>query len=111
MIVHFPTKQDGCELLVDGAATVFSYAPNGIKAKITPWEHKISKWAGRQGESDSVRAYHFSGGFTELYKPLGLSLPSNDDFNSFAAHWYNIAKPFVWHRNEGAGFVVGGAVR
>ena len=31
MILHFPTKQDGCELLVDGVSTVFSYAPNGIK--------------------------------------------------------------------------------
>ena len=34
MIVHFPTKQDGCELLVDGVATVFSYAPNGIKVSM-----------------------------------------------------------------------------
>ena len=77
-----------------------------------------------------MKAYHYSGGFTELYKPLGLSLPSDDNFNSSlvslstrltnrylvtrviecppdprlygssTAYWYNIAKPFVWHRNE-----------
>ena len=83
-----------------------------------------------------MRTYHYSGDFTELYKPLGLSLPSNDDFKALlvslstrltnrylvtrviqcladprrpgsgTTHWYNIAKPFVWHRNECAGSVV-----
>ena len=31
MIRHCPSKQDSCELLVDGVSTKFSYAPNGIK--------------------------------------------------------------------------------
>ena len=78
-----------------------------------------------------MRARHYSGGSTEIYKPLGLSLPSNDDYKSLlvsfstrltnrylitrviqcspdprrpgsgTTHWHNIAKPFVWHRNEG----------
>jgi len=178
MIHYFPTKQDGCELLMDGVSTIFSYTPDDIKVSthtfdtlrvlrdqlgdyghftdsedfccegnlftdlnITPRQHNISKWGGRQREGDGVRAYHFSGGFTELYTPLGLSLPSNDAFNSLlvslstrltnrylitrviqcppnprqpgsgTTHLYNIAKPFVWHRNEGAKSVMGGAVR
>ncbi|KIM67999.1 hypothetical protein SCLCIDRAFT_1209376 [Scleroderma citrinum Foug A] len=102
------------------------------KADITPRQHKISESGGYQRESDVVRAYH-SGGYYELYKPLGLSLPRNDDFKSllvsFSArltnrylittviqcppdpHWrttyYNILKPFVWHRNEDVGSMVG----
>ncbi|KIM59899.1 hypothetical protein SCLCIDRAFT_1217348 [Scleroderma citrinum Foug A] len=77
-----------------------------------------------------VRAYDcYPDDFEELYKPLYLSLPSNDDFKSLLVsfstrlvhkylitgviqclpdprdpcaptrHWYNVAKPFVWHRN------------
>ena len=104
-------------------------------ADIAPKLHRISV---RDG---TVRAYHDSGDFTRLYHPLGLSLPSNDHFNSLLVsfstqlsnkylitsvihcHPYprqpgsgttclcNIAKPFVWHRNEDVGSVVGGAVR
>ncbi|KIM59825.1 hypothetical protein SCLCIDRAFT_1217449 [Scleroderma citrinum Foug A] len=146
----------------------FSYAPNGIKlgdyghfmdsafccegnlfaefsslpfkVNITPKQHKISERGGRQRESGVVMVYH-SGSFTELYKPLGLSLPSNDDFKSLlaslstrfinrylitkviqcplipcgpdssTAYWCNIAKPFVWHRIEDTGSVVGGVER
>ena len=184
MIPHCPTKQDGCELLMDGVSTIFSYTPDNIKvgthtfdtlrvlreqlgdyghftdsedfccegnlftdfkslssmANITSRQHEISKWGGRLRASDGVRAYRFSGGFTELYQPFGLSLPSNDDFNSLlvslstrltnrylitrviqcppnprwpgsgTTHLYNIAKPFVWHRNEGAESVVEGVV-
>ena len=103
-----------------------------LMANITPRQLKISERGGRQRESDVVKAY-FRGGSTELYKPLGLSLPSNDDFKSLlvsistrltnrylittviqcppdprrpgsdTTHWCNIAKPFVWHRNEDAG--------
>jgi len=112
-----------------------------VKAKITPRQHKISERGGHQREGGIIRAYHYSYDFTELYKPLGLSLPSNDDFKSLLVSfstrltnrylvtrviqcppnprwpgasttcWYSIAKPFIWHRNEGTGFVVGGAVR
>ena len=88
-----------------------------------------------------MRAYYSPDDFTELYKPLGLSLPSNDDFKSLLVsfstrltnrylvtrviqcppdpdlygsgiitRWHNIAKPFMWHRNEGARSVVGRAV-
>ncbi|KIM61303.1 hypothetical protein SCLCIDRAFT_1216075 [Scleroderma citrinum Foug A] len=103
------------------------------KANITSRRLKLSERGGHQRERDVVKAYHYSGGFTELYKPLGLSLPSNDNFNSSlvslstrltnrclvtrviecppdprlygssTAYWYNIAKPFVWHRNEDPG--------
>ena len=31
MIPHYPSKQDICELLVDGVSTKFSYAPSDIK--------------------------------------------------------------------------------
>ena len=31
MIRHCPTKQDSCELLVDGVSIEFSYTPNDIK--------------------------------------------------------------------------------
>jgi len=112
-----------------------------LKANITPRQHKISERVGHQRESSIVRAYHYPDGFTELYKPIGLSLPSNDDYKSLLVsfstrltnrylitrviqcspdpRWpgsgttqslYNTAKPFVWHRNEGPGSVVGGAV-
>jgi len=103
-------------------------------------QHKISERGGHQRESGVVMAYHYPDGFTELYKPLGLSLPSNDDFksllasfstrltnrylvarviqcppdprlhdSSITARWCNIAKPFVWHRNEDADSVLGRA--
>jgi len=80
--------------------------------------------------------------WSKLYKPLGLLLPSNDEFKSllvsFSARltnrylvtcvveclpdpdgWpdsstiylYNVAKPFVWHRNQDADAVVGKVVR
>ena len=110
------------------------------KANIAPRQHKISQLGGDQRESDIVRAYHDSSDSSiELYKPLGLSLPSNDDFRSFLVslstrltnrylvtmaiqcppdqHWsrsstlYTIAKPFVWHRNERAGSVARRAMR
>ncbi|KIM60470.1 hypothetical protein SCLCIDRAFT_1216739, partial [Scleroderma citrinum Foug A] len=98
------------------------------KANITPRQHKISEWGGEQGENDIVRACHYSGAFAKIYKPLGLSLPSNDNFRSLlvalstrlinrylittvvqcspnpclssSGIWYNIAKPFVWHRKK-----------
>ena len=42
MICHCPSNQDGCELLVDGVSTKFSYAPYGIQvsthASHTPFE-------------------------------------------------------------------------
>ncbi|KIM68269.1 hypothetical protein SCLCIDRAFT_1209685, partial [Scleroderma citrinum Foug A] len=167
MMRHCPSMQGDCELLVDGVSVKFSCAPNyiklgdyghltdsedfccegnlftdpeslSLKANITPRQLKISERGGRQRESDVVKAY-FRGGSTELYKPLGLSLPSNDYFKSLlvsistrltnrylitmviqcppdprrpgsdTTHWCNIAKPFVWHRNEDAGSG-GGAV-
>ena len=89
-----------------------------------------------------MKAYHNLDFPIELYKPLGQSLPSDDDdfksllvssstrltnkylvtrvircppdprrSGSSATYWYNLAKPFVWHRNEGAGSVVGEAAR
>ncbi|KIM56532.1 hypothetical protein SCLCIDRAFT_1220339 [Scleroderma citrinum Foug A] len=168
MIPHYPSKQRNFELLVDGASTKFSCAPNGIKlgdyghfmdsenfccegnlladlksvslkADITPREHIISEWNGHQGEGGVVSTHDDPVGFIEFCKPLGLSLPSNDDFKSLLVSFstrltnrylitrviqcppdprrsgsgtlYNIAKPFVWHRNAGVGLVVGGAVR
>ena len=84
-----------------------------------------------------MREDYNSDDFTELYQPLGLLLPSNDNFKSLLVSLstrltnrylitrviqcppnprqpgsgttplYNIAKPFVWHQNEGAEFVVG----
>ncbi|KIM67995.1 hypothetical protein SCLCIDRAFT_997108 [Scleroderma citrinum Foug A] len=170
MIPHCPSKQDSYELLMDGVSMKFSYAPNEIKlgdyghftesedfrcegnlfadlrslslnANVTPKHHRISERGGHQRESGVVRAYHHADGFTTLYRPLGLSLPSHDDFNSLLVslstrltnrylvtrviqclsdprrpgsgiktRWYNTAKPFVWHRNEGAGSVVGRAM-
>ena len=88
-----------------------------------------------------MRAYNYYPDiFIQLYKPLGLSLLSNDDFksllvsfstqltNRYLITWViqcptdprglgsgiitpfcNIAKPFVWHRSEGVGSVVGRA--
>ena len=101
-----------------------------LKANITPRQPQISERGGRQRESGVVRAYYcYPYGFEDLYKPLGLSLPSDDDFKSLLAsfstrltnrylitgviqcppdpresgslprHWYSVAKPFVWHRN------------
>ena len=108
-----------------------------FKANITPRKHKISLWDGHQGESSIVTVDHCGrlNPPIELYKPLGLSLPTNDDFKSLLVSLstqltnrylvtqvikcthnssmttclYNIAKAFVWHRHEGAGFVVGKA--
>ena len=56
-----------------------------INANITPRQHKISEKGERQRKSNInvVKAYHYSGNFTKLYKPLGQSLPSNDDLKSF----------------------------
>ena len=108
------------------------------KVNITPRQHKISEWGGDKRESDVVRTYHDSSGFIKLYRPIGLSLPSNDDFRSFlvslstrltnrylvtrviqcprnprssSGTLYTIAKPFVWHRNERAGSVAGRVMR
>ncbi|KIM59902.1 hypothetical protein SCLCIDRAFT_978836 [Scleroderma citrinum Foug A] len=160
MIRHCPSKQPSYELLIDGVSMKFSYARNDIKlgdyghlthsedfccegnlfgdleslslkANITPRQPKISERGGRQRESGVVRAYDcYPDDFEDLYKPLGLSLPSNDDFKpllvsfstrltnrylitgviqcppdpresgSRTTHWYSIAKPFVWHRND-----------
>ncbi|KIM63359.1 hypothetical protein SCLCIDRAFT_754726 [Scleroderma citrinum Foug A] len=47
-----------------------------LKTNITPMQHKISERAEHQRESGVDRAYHYPGGFTELYKPLGRSLPN-----------------------------------
>ena len=56
-----------------------------LNANITPRQHKISEKGERQRKSNInvVKAYHYSGNFTKLYKPLGQSLPSNDDLKSF----------------------------
>ncbi|KIM53466.1 hypothetical protein SCLCIDRAFT_436680 [Scleroderma citrinum Foug A] len=108
-----------------------------LKANITSRRHKISERGGCQSEGGVVRAHHYSGGFTELYQPLGLSLLTDDVFKSLlvsrstrltnrylitiviqclpnlprpgsgTTHLYDIAKPFVWHRNKGAGSAVG----
>ena len=103
-----------------------------VNVNITPRQHKISERDGHQRERDFVGAQHY-GGFTELYKPLGLSLPSDDDFKSLLVSFssrftnrflitrviqcrpnprqassgtlYNIAKPFVWPQSEGPGSV------
>ena len=37
MIRHCPSKQRGCELLVDGISIKFSYAPRGIKVSPHPF--------------------------------------------------------------------------
>ncbi|KIM61687.1 hypothetical protein SCLCIDRAFT_864293 [Scleroderma citrinum Foug A] len=160
MIRHSPSEQDSCELLVDGVSMKFSRALNNIKlgdyghftdskdfrregnlleladpkslslnAAIIPRQHKIYELG-----------WHHHDGLIKLYKPLGLSLPSNDHFKSFllslstrltnrylvtrviqcppqpgqpgsdTIYWYNFTKPLVWHRNEGAGSVVGGTM-
>ena len=95
--------------------------------------HQISERGGHQRESGVVRAHCSPNLVIDLHEPLGLSLPSNDDFKSLLVSfstrlpdrylitmviqcpsdprqsgsgttlWYNIIKPFVWHRNEGAG--------
>ena len=101
-----------------------------LKVNITPRQPKISEMDGRQREYGIVRAYDcYPDDFEELYKPLYLSLPSNDDFKSLLVsfstrlvhkylitgviqclpdprdpcaptrHWSSVAKPFVWHRN------------
>ncbi|KIM50794.1 hypothetical protein SCLCIDRAFT_758059 [Scleroderma citrinum Foug A] len=170
MIRYYPSKQHSCDLLVDGVSMKFSFAPNDVKlgdygqitdsedficegnlfadlkslslkANIPPRQHIISEWSGYLRESGIVRAYYTPDCFTELYQPLGLSPPSNDEFKSLlvsfstrltnrylvtrviqcsadarmygssvTTRWCNIAKPFVWYRNKGAGAVVGRAV-
>ncbi|KIM51151.1 hypothetical protein SCLCIDRAFT_33691 [Scleroderma citrinum Foug A] len=146
-----------CSYEIDGVPGHFSVAPDGTKlgdyghftdskkfcckgnlfadtelpsskADITPRQHTLSL---------TESAWHWMGGFhRQLYEPLLLSLPSNDDLNSLLASLsarltnrylvtrviqclpdpqepgsnttttlYTVAKPFVWHRNERAGFV------
>ncbi|KIM51524.1 hypothetical protein SCLCIDRAFT_1224464 [Scleroderma citrinum Foug A] len=109
-----------------------------LTANITPRQHNMSERCWYWNNDDSVKRLFCGNGFNKLYKLLGQSLPSNDDLNSLLAslstrctnkylittvvqcppdprqpdsgttHWYKIVKPFVWHRNEGAGSVVGG---
>ncbi|KAL4072666.1 heterokaryon incompatibility protein-domain-containing protein [Scleroderma yunnanense] len=147
--------QNGYMLRVDGVSMEFLQAPRGIKLGdygcftsskdfrcegnifqacpssliselvITPRHHRI----GYDINRDHVKAYslHMDLSVT-LYKPLGLSLPSNRDFNSLLAslstrliNKYLIvrviqsptldpttplcvfAKPFVWHQDEDTG--------
>ena len=53
-----------------------------LKVNITPRQPKISEMDGRQREYSIVRAYDcYPDDFKELYKPLYLSLPSNDDLS------------------------------
>ncbi|KIM65460.1 hypothetical protein SCLCIDRAFT_1212178 [Scleroderma citrinum Foug A] len=106
------------------------------KTNITPRQHVISQKGGSQRDSDYVNAWRdrHVGSATKLYKPFGLSLPSNDDFkslltslstrltnrylvtrviqclpdpcqpgSSITTPLCSIAKPFLWHLNEGAG--------
>ena len=110
---------------------------HSLKANITPRQHKISEKDGDQRKSNFVKVYPHSGDFIVLHKPLGLSLPRHEDLKSLlvssstrltnrylitqviqchidsrwpgsgATRWYNVAKPFVWHRSEGVGSVVG----
>jgi len=94
-------------------------------ANITPRQHKISP-------KDHVMAWNLTdGNFLILYKPLMLSLPNNEDLKSMLTllstrltnrylvrrvlqysnsrhsssitYLCDIAKPFVWYRNESAG--------
>ena len=54
------------------------------KMNITPRQHVISQKGGSQRDSDYVNVWrdrHIDSA-TKLYKPFGLSLPSNDDFKS-----------------------------
>ncbi|KIM56529.1 hypothetical protein SCLCIDRAFT_1220331 [Scleroderma citrinum Foug A] len=111
-----------------------------LTANITPRQHNISEkcyWDVLIVD-DFVKPPFCRFGPNELHKPLGRSLPSNDDFKSLlvslstryinkylittvvqcppdprqpgsgTTYWYKSAKPFVWHRNEGGGSVVGG---
>ncbi|KIM57271.1 hypothetical protein SCLCIDRAFT_1219603 [Scleroderma citrinum Foug A] len=135
---HFTDDEDFyCEGNLFAELESLSSKPN-----ITSTQHKISEMGKHQREGGVVRAYNYCPViFTELYKPLGLSLPSNDDLKSLLASFstrltnrylitrviqcthnprrpgpgttrlYNIAKPFVWHRNEGAGPGVSRAAR
>ncbi|KAL4082132.1 heterokaryon incompatibility protein-domain-containing protein [Scleroderma yunnanense] len=105
---------DSYPLCVDGAYMEFSRAPSGIKLgdygyftdsenfscegnifadfgqnlasvpDITPRQHKISQMYGQNTDHDYVET-HGSGFLVALYKPLGLSLPSDRDVNSFLA--------------------------
>jgi len=126
---HFTDSEDFCcegNLFTDLKSL-------SLKANLTQRQHKISARGGHQRERDFVRAYNYFGGFTALYKPLGLSLLSNGDFKSLLVSFstrltnrylitrviqccpnplrpvsgttrlYNIAKPFIWHQNEGSG--------
>ena len=108
---------------------------HSLKANIAPRQETISEIGGRQKVNDSGRTLD---DFVTSSKPLGLSFPNNDDFKSLlvsfstrltnkylvtrviqcryellvghTTHLYNIAKPFVWHQDEGAS-VMEGAVR
>jgi len=126
---HFNHSRDFCcegNLFADVRSLSF-------KVDITPRQPKISISQRRQQDKSRCVFPH------KLYKPLGLSLPSTDEFKSllvsFSARltnrylvtcvvestlWagsstttyeYNIAKPFVWHRNQDANAVVGKVVR
>ncbi|KIM63844.1 hypothetical protein SCLCIDRAFT_1213981 [Scleroderma citrinum Foug A] len=112
MIPYCPSKQNSYEVLVDGVSMKFLRARSDIKlgdyghftdsedfccegnlfaelkslalkVDITPRQHKISERGGHQRRGNIVRAYYYHDCFAELYQPLGLSLPSNDDFRSF----------------------------
>jgi len=50
-----------------------------LKERITPWQHKVSEKGGYQREGSYVLARLNEDAFIELYKPLCLSLPINDD--------------------------------
>ena len=94
-------------------------------ADITPRQHNLSStdhvvaWSGTNNDSRD-------NGPINLFRPLMLSLPSNDDLKllltSFSARltnrylvtwviqnqdpsYYSVAKPLVWHRNESTGSV------
>ncbi|KAL4068376.1 heterokaryon incompatibility protein-domain-containing protein [Scleroderma yunnanense] len=122
-----------------------------LGSDITPRHHKIDEKYRYNADGDYIEAHdpEFLDDSVTLYKPLGLSVPSNHDFNSLLAslstrltnrylvirvihcatvpssepsrQWpllarlyrspiFNpttplctIAKPFVWHRDEGTG--------
>ncbi|KAL4081415.1 heterokaryon incompatibility protein-domain-containing protein [Scleroderma yunnanense] len=106
-----PSTRGRLRLLVDGVIMEFSPAPNGVKLgdyghfidpkdfccegnifddlkfltpepDITPRQHKIDKVYGSNAGNDYVTArWRSSLSKVHLYKPLGLSLPSNPHFN------------------------------
>ncbi|KIM61357.1 hypothetical protein SCLCIDRAFT_908621 [Scleroderma citrinum Foug A] len=71
--------QDSHELHVDGVSMKFSKAPQGIKGGIVPRQHRVSHGkGGYQRDRNRVLARLNANDFIEVYKPLCLSLPSND---------------------------------